>query len=236
MKGLLVRVGADQSDGGGRWNGPCDAASRRFCYVPIPETKPTRDQRDTPYTLISSSVSAFGVTLPPHLAGVKMHLDPDFEHLTYGDRGAKGKQLSTTLQRDDLLVFYAGLRDTRTGQLIYAIIGLFVVDRLVTANSQPLADGHKNAHTRRVLPPDADDIIVVGQPEKSGRLRECIPLGEYRSRAYRVTQPLLAEWGGISANDGYLQRSAVVPSLLDPGRFLAWWQRQNPQLAQTNNP
>ena len=54
-----------------------------------------------------------GCSLPPHLAAQNMHLDPDFEHLTYGDRGTKGKQLSTTLQRDDLLVFYSRLRDAR---------------------------------------------------------------------------------------------------------------------------
>lgn len=114
MKGLLMRVGADQSSGGGRWNGPCDAATRRFCYVPIPETKPTRHGLETPYGLIADAVSSFGLALPPHLAAQNMHLDPDFEHLTYyGDRGTKGKQLSTTLQRDDLLVFYSGLRDAR---------------------------------------------------------------------------------------------------------------------------
>ena len=91
-------------------------------------------------------------------------------------------------------------------------------------------------HARRVLPPDADDVIVLGQPGKSGRLREYVPVGEYRSRAYRVTLPLLAEWGGISANDGYLQRSAVFPALLDPHRFLDWWRNQKAQLLQTNNP
>jgi len=165
-----------------------------------------------------------------------MHLDPDFAHLTYGDRGAKGKQLASLLQRDDLLVFYAGLRDPRDDALLYAIIGLFVVDRIVAANSQPLQDAHKNAHTRRVLPPEADDIIVLGQAGKSGRLKEFIPIGEYRARAYRVTLPLLAAWGGISTNDGYLQRSAVFPSLLDTKQFVDWWQNQNPRLLQTNNP
>jgi hypothetical protein len=123
----------------------------------------------------------------------------------------------------------------RAHTLLYAIIGLFVVDRIVAANSQPLNDAHKNAHTRRALLPEADDIIVVGQSGKSGRLDKFIPVGEYRSRAYRVTLPLLTDWGGISANDGYLQRSAVFPSLRDPKRFVDWWRNQNPRLVQTNN-
>lgn len=77
---------------------------------------------------------------------------------------------------------------------------------------------------------------MLGQPGKSGRLRELIYIGEYRSRAYRVTLPLLAAWGGISSNDGYLQRSAVFPSLLTPERFLAWWRNLHPMLLDTNNP
>ena len=236
MNILLVRVGADQSDGGGKWNGPCDSETRHFCYVPIPETNPTRDGLETSYRLVLSAVETFGTTLPAHFTNHVMHLDPDFEHLTYGDRGDKGRQLSSTLQRDDLLVFYAGLRDTRSRGLVYAIIGMFTVDRIVAARSQPPSDAHRNAHTRRILPPNADDIIVLGRPGKSGRLSEFIHIGEYRSRAYRVTEPLLTEWGGISSKNGYLQRSAVFPSLRDPERFLAWWRSQKPCLVQMNNP
>ncbi len=66
----------------------------------------------TPCGRTADAVSAFGLALPTCLVDQKMHLDPNFEHLTYGDRRAKGKQLSATLQRDDLLVFYAGLLQT----------------------------------------------------------------------------------------------------------------------------
>jgi hypothetical protein len=40
MKALLVCVGADQSDGGGYWNGPVDSRSGEFVYVPIPDDGP----------------------------------------------------------------------------------------------------------------------------------------------------------------------------------------------------
>ena len=42
MKGLLVRVGADQSEGGGRWNGSVDGATDEFAGVSIPDPGPLR--------------------------------------------------------------------------------------------------------------------------------------------------------------------------------------------------
>ena len=61
-------------------------------------------------------------------------------------------------------------------------------------------------------------------------------IGEYRDRAYRVDRTILAEWGGLSCRDGYLQRSAVLPTLLDPPRFMRWFDSQAPELVSSNNP
>ncbi len=69
----------------------------------------------------------------------------------------------------------------------------------------------------------------------SGRLARCIPIAEFRDRAYRVTKPLLKEWGGITVNDGYLQRSARLPEFNDAARFYKWFQRQKPKLLPRNN-
>lgn len=60
-------------------------------------------------------------------------------------------------------------------------------------------------------------------------------MGEYRDRAYRVRKDVLNEWGGLSVKDGYLQRSARLPRLLDPARFMRWLERQGPSLIQANN-
>ena len=38
MRGLLVRVAADQSSGGGHWNGPVNSKTGEFVYVAIPES------------------------------------------------------------------------------------------------------------------------------------------------------------------------------------------------------
>ena len=235
MKALLIRVGADQSSGGGQWNGPVDPRTGQFAYVPIPETKANVHGMARPFALVETTLRVFGTPLPPHLTRRNMHLDPDFEHLTYGDRGAKGRQLANTMSGGDLLIFYAGLRDVTSGALVYALIGLFVIDQIVPAVEWPASDADLNAHTRRILSSDADDIIVVARPGVSGRLERCIAVGTYRNRAYRIREDVLSAWGNISASDGYIQRSAVFPSLLRPKRFLEWWKAQGVSLVSRNN-
>ena len=191
---------------------------------------------EKPYNILSSVLARFRVTLPPHLRLQHMHLDPDFMHLTYGDQGERAKQLRTNLHANDTIAFYAGLADVHgAAELVYAIIGLFVVQDFVLAAEIPAHDRDTNAHSRRVLPPGAQDLIVRGRSGVSGRLKRCLPIGEYRDRAYRVRPDLLDEWGRLSVRDGYLQRSARLPRFLEPLRFLRWMERQQPVLIQANN-
>ena len=236
MNALLVRVGADQSAGGGSWNGLVDGRSGRFAYVPIPESKEVRVGFEKPYRLLTQTLDSFGRDLPADLQGRGMHLDPDFEHLTYGDKGERAKQIRFSLGRDDLLLFYAGLADVRgASRLVYALIGLLVVEEIVAAVDVPREQWDSNAHCRRVLAPDASDIVVRGRLGSSGRLQRCLPIGEFRDRAYRVRRDLLEEWGGLSVKDGYLQRSARLPRFLDAERFMGWFASQRPVLVQANN-
>lgn len=237
MNVLLVRVGADQSSGGGSWNGPVQAGSREFVYVAIPENRAVHPGMEKPYAALRPALAKFGVDLPLHLQMRHMHLDPDFEHLTYGDSGERAKQLRANLRGGDLIVFYAALADTSGAaqQLVYALIGLFVVKDLVRAIEVPPAQRDTNAHSRRILAPDAADVVVRGRSRVSGRFRRCIPIGEYRDRAYRVRRDLLRQWGGLSVKDGYLQRSGRLPRFLDAGRFMRWLEGQGPALIQANN-
>ena len=108
---ILVRVGADLSSGGGFWNAPVDSATSDFVYVAIPEASPVHAGLEKPYERLTSPLAEFNVALPNHLKSQQMHLDPDFEHLTYGDTGQKAKQLKDNLRTDDIVCFYAGLRD-----------------------------------------------------------------------------------------------------------------------------
>ncbi len=236
MNGLLVRVGADLSAGGGSWNGPVDGASGEFAYVAIPENSPVHPGLDKPYSDLAPTLARFGVELPEHLRMRNMHLDPDFEHLTYGDQRERAKQLRAHLRPDDLIVFYAGFADTAPApRLVYALIGMFVVEHAVLATDLSGEDADINAHLRRVLAPGAKDVIVRARPTVSGRLKRCVPIGEYHDRAHRVRRDRLEEWGGLSVKDGYLQRSATLPRFLDPERFRRWLEAHSPSLIQANN-
>ncbi|MGO9702777.1 MAG: hypothetical protein ACLPX7_26360 [Xanthobacteraceae bacterium] len=235
MTAVLVRVGADLSISGGSWNGPVDTQSGKFAYVAIPESRAVHAGMEKSYSALIPVLSTFGVSLPAHLRPHHMHLDPDFDHLSYGDQGERAKQLHK-LDQGDMIVFYSGLADVNGGpRLVYAIIGLFVVDEIVLAASVPASARDTNAHSRRILSGAAQDLIVRARPRVSGRLEHCFPIGEWRDRAYRVRRDVLEAWGGLSMKDGYLQRSARLPQFCRPEQFQRWFQSQGPTLLQANN-
>ncbi len=190
MNALLVRVGADRSQGGGCWNGPVDSQTGEFVYVPIPESAAVHPGLKRPYTALAPSLAKFDTTLPVQL---------------------------------------------RPERLVYALVGLFVVDKFVLAADVSKKERDINAHARRILKPGAQDLIVHGRPGVSGRFQLCLPIGEYRDLAYRVRAELVEKWGGLSVRNGYLQRSARLPRFLDSQRFLRWIERQKPVLLQSNN-
>jgi hypothetical protein len=242
VKGLLVRVGVDQAFGG--WNAPVDATSGHFAYVPIPEGENVEPHPGLgrPFTEAVEWVDAFAasngcdVRFPPDLVDGLMHLDPDFAHLTYGDDGSRRGSRLVQFGTGDILAFYAGLRPVRQCEhrLLYALIGLYVVDEVVWARDVPRAKWCQNAHTRKVKRGEMD-VVVRGRPGVSGRLERCIPIGELRSGAYRVRPDVLEAWGGLSVKDGYIQRSAVPPRFLDADLFYHWFQEQKIGLLPRNN-
>jgi len=233
MKGLLVRVGIDSTDG--CWNAPMRLATSEFAYITITDTKPMRDGMARRYDEFITVVKRFGEQLPAPLLGQSTHLDPDFDQLTYGDQGQRGKRIQSQLSDDDLLVFFAALRpvDGPSRPLVYALIGLFVVDEIVLAKSIPRSRWAENAHTRRV--PSDGDIVVRAKAGVSGRLRRCIPIGELRDRVYRVRNDLLDVWGGLDIKDGYIHRSVRLPAFHDAVKFYRWFLAQKPELVQHNN-
>jgi hypothetical protein len=234
MKGLLVRVGIDSTDG--CWNAPMRLASGEFAYITITDTKPLRDGMARPYDQFIPVAKRFGEQLPPPLLGTPTHLDPDFDQLTYGDQGQRGKRITSLLTTGDLLAFFAALRpvDGPARPLIYALIGLYVVEEIVPAKSVPKSRWAENAHTRRV--PGDSDIVVRAKPGVSGRLRRCIPIGELRDRVYRVRNDLLDAWGGLDIKDGYIHRSVRLPAFYDTAKFYRWFHAQKPELVAENNP
>ncbi len=244
MNGLLVRVGVDQAFGG--WNAPVDA-NGRFVYVPIPEKEGTRFHPglERKYGEVLPALYQFaaelgmdwkGLGFPEKLLPRSMHLDPDFECLTYGNKDNTRGGLIRSLKSGDRIVFYGGLRPVHRcdQKLIYALVGIYVVDEVVAASSIPRDNSYENAHTRKVKP-GPNDVVVRAKPGESGRFQQCLPVGEWRDKAFRVRRDLLRAWGGLSVRDGFIQRSAVPPSLSDPRRFLEWLDKQDVKLLRRNN-
>jgi hypothetical protein len=244
MKAILVRIAIDHEYGG--WNSPVDPISKRFVYVPIPEKQEPLKNLVRPYDEIVPALASFSkaadlannlaTALPANLLGRPMHLDPDFQHLTYGDNGANRGAKLKHYGLGDLLVFYAGLRPVRGSPkpLMYALVGLLVVEEVTEAIRVPKERWHENAHTRKQKVGEPD-IIVRGKKSVSGRCERAIPIGEWRDRAYRVTNEVLANWGGLDVKDGHIQRSVSPPSFLNPQRFYDWFLSQGVRLLERNN-
>jgi len=149
-------------------------------------------------------------------------------------RRERGRQIREKLTGGDLLVFYAGLRDVGDGRLVYALIGLLTVGRILAARDLPPRRWAENAHTRR-LEIGETDIVVLGRADASGRFERALEFAGYRAGAYRVFPELLGRWGGLGVRDGYVQRSARLPEIGDPARFLDWLAAQRVGLVARDN-
>lgn len=245
MKAILVRIGVDQAYG--HWNAPVDVEGR-FVYVPIPERLGTsfHPGLDRHYGEILPALHHFchehrcdlhgDLRFPPELLHHAMHLDPDFECLTYGNRGnTRGTRIGG-LGEGDMIVFFGGFRPIYRGEhkLVYALMGIYVVQEVVPADSLPPERWYENAHVRKTQPGE-NDVVVRAKPDVSGRFDRCIPIGEWRNGAYRVQQSVLDAWGGLSVKDGFIQRGGVPPAFNRPSQFLEWWEKQAIRLLPRNN-
>ena len=246
MDAILVRIGIDQSYGG--WNAPVSAQSGEFVYFPIPEDPRfafRKGMRKT-YTEFKEPLKIFckrysksfeAIHYPEkRLNGKAIHLDPDFSYLTYGDNGDRRGSGNAKLQKDDFIVFYAGLSPLEEFKypLWYGLVGIYFVDQVVSVKNINPNLYIENAHTRKIEI-GMQDIVVCAQKGISGRLKSSILIGEYRNRSYRVTKDILKKWGGLSVKDGYIQRSAIPPHFINPKQFLNWLENQNYEVIERNN-
>jgi hypothetical protein len=242
VKGILVRVGVDNAYGA--WNAPVDPRTGRFVFVPIPDgpSKTYASGNIRRYSEIDPHLTEFSTACnlpelrcPETLRRFAMHLDPDFDHLTYGDNGTRRGAGISKLGAGDILVFYAGLRSVvPPKQLIYALVGLYVVEEVARAIEVRPERWPENAHTRWT-PISENDVIVRARRGSSGRLDRCIPIGEWRDGSYRVCRHIEDEWGGLTVKNGYIQRSAVPPRFINAEKFYAWFQQQDRALMERNN-
>ena len=85
---------------------------------------------ETSYAAVAAALERLGGVLPVRLATRTAHLDPDFENLTYGDKGERARQIRDKLGPGDRLVFYSSLRDAHEPRrLVYALIGVLEIER-----------------------------------------------------------------------------------------------------------
>jgi len=212
MKAMLLRVGIDTGTDGALAPIFEDGS---FEFIPISENDTRSTEKRTYTTTIGRSGKPFSTYLPTKIAERTMHYDPEFATFTYGDPTAKRKYL-IKLEKNDLLVFYAGLvpyHTTAQKKGLY-IIGYFTVDEVIDFNTITPEEAcsaaqryPNNAHVRRAE--DTNDlVIVVGRKAGSRLLEQAIPISQpsldRRGRPYAAVSNEMKHLLGIS---GSIQRS-----------------------------
>lgn len=183
---IAINVGANTNEPGFRGPVYHDGA---FEYVPIPESKPTRDQTRVPtYDDLGLEMS-----IPDGVRDTPVHLDPEFagyphcERYTYGDEhGVKATPLST-LESGDRLLFYATLSTAgdpapwQPPDWGAYLIGGFRIENVMTGEEYEERETERvsfrnNAHVKRERF-DAR-VLVLGDPDESTLYERAVPLSE----------------------------------------------------------
>jgi hypothetical protein len=182
-KALLLRVGMDRGAGGAL--GPI-FDDGTFEYIPIPEREETSDDR-TYATLIGSRGLPLADFLPPRLAQVHPHVDPDFQSETYGDALPRKRRQLSRLEPHDLLVFYCGLAPyPREDTPRLFVIAYFEVKNVYSLKASAIETDpdlrrrfSRTAHFLRCNT-DRELVLVEGNRRNSRLLPRALPFGDAR--------------------------------------------------------
>jgi len=176
----------------------------RFEYVPIPENARNTSSRSLQYSQISArSGGTLDRFVPPRYRAGAAHYDPEFDTFTYGDPARNKRKQLLRLARNDILVFYAGLRppEQRRGSRLY-VIGYFTVQKVYdVAKLAPwpppaLKQLLGNAHFRR-RKPDAGLVVVEGSHEHSRLLESAVALSDDRQTVLPEMERRLGLTGSV---------------------------------------
>jgi len=171
--GVLINMGSSNSKPNGRGRIFKDLS---FDYLPIPETKKTRETVPTYRDLGFANV---------RFPDLPVHLDPEFETFTYGHvrRGFGDMKNLLRLEEDVVLFFHATLQ-REYGWSVY-IIGYF--NNIEVCDCRKLSDEEilrleskgftNNAHLKRVHPSVNLDLLIKGG-KGSRLLNNAFPLAE----------------------------------------------------------
>jgi len=217
MKAMLLRVGIDKGTDGAL--GPI-FEDGTFEYIPMSEKAKSTETKAFGNT-IGRSGQPFSTYLPKEIEHRIMHHDPEFETFTYGDPTSKREYL-LKLEKEDLLVFYAGLtpfKNSKCKEALY-IIGYFAINDIIDFNQLSETEMREyyrlypnNAHLKRVDYPE-DLVIVVGQENRSKLLDKAILISQTNhdknGKPYHAVSNEMQISLGIS---GSIQRS-IPPRLI----------------------
>ena len=213
-KAMLLRVGIDKGCGGALAPIFEDGT---FEYIPIPKGDPDSSEFRTYSNTIGIGGHLFADYVPKKIKNNPMHYDPEFESFTYGDPTTKRKRL-LKLNKEDLLVFYAGLTpfmNNKFDEALY-IIGYFSINEIINFNELNKEETEKvsiiyknNAHIKRNFSYH-DLVIVVGDKEKSRLLDKPVLISSRKNnkigKSYHAVSPEMEELLGIK---GSIQRSIL---------------------------
>ena len=235
-----MRVGIDQTFGG--YNAPINPITNDYLYMPIPQGVDSyKSGMRTSYNDLLPHFESWcqkndvKTEFPPNLKNICTHLDPDFDHATYGDQDTGRGLRVGDLKKGDFIAFFASFKPISKcdHKLVYALYGIMVVDKVLKAIDVAESDLRKNAHTR-INNMNKDHLVVFAEPTLSGRFSRSIPIGEFRNGSYRVTKETLDAWGDIGVKDGFIQRSVCPPWFTKPEQFLTWLSSQQVDLINSN--
>ncbi len=216
---MLLRVGIDKGTDG------CLAPifkDSSFEYIPLSETDTKSTETRTYKDIKGKNGKLMSFYLPDKVKNRKMHFDPEFDTFTYGDPSSKRNYL-LKLEKNDLLVFYAGLTPFNHEELEEAlyVIGYFTVENVIDFNKLSEDEIEEccklyfnNAHIKRSF--DFDNLVIVtGDKDKSKLLDKAILISEKKlnriGRHYHAVSSKMEKLLGIR---GSIQRS-IPPRFIE---------------------
>ncbi|MFC6954904.1 hypothetical protein [Halorubellus litoreus] len=193
MSLVLVGIAADSQNAS---NCPPIFEDGRFEYIPIPEQYETTETATYASEGHDDHLSyvVYDGEETASFDDIRIHHDPNFDALTFGDPG-KSRSKLLTLAHDDVVGFYSGLTPPRQKRPKHRyLIGYFVVDRVVDFNSldeeQILAEverNRQNAHIKRYLSSmdrsHLEDLVIVQGKRPGGLLDNAVKLSGGRPDA-----------------------------------------------------
>lgn len=210
---MLLRIGIDKGTDGILAPIFQDGS---FEYIPISEGRDSQSKEDRTYrNTIGRKGKSLSTYLPKRIENRTMHFDPEFKTYTYGDPTIKRKSL-LKLNKDDLLVFYAGLSPFQNNNHMTAlyIIGYFAIQQIIDFNelSQKEIEEYyhlypNNAHFKRS--DDTKDLVIaVGDGSRSRLLDKAILISETKcDKIGRPNQAVSREMETSLGISGSIQRS-----------------------------